>query len=299
MMFKRCVLIFILLFLIIPLSYAQEQNNQESDQQINDFSLVGFGEKGKKTWDLTAKSADIFPDTVKLNDLVGNLYGEKEDIKLTSDRGDFDKAAGNVHLEQNVVITTSSGARLTTDSLDWNRENELITTQDLVNIEKENLFTTASGATGQPDLNKVTLEKDVTVKINPVTENQSEQEVAEKDKIVITCDGPLQIDYEKNTATFNNNVKVDTEDVEIYGDIMYVYFLMSDKDTLESDEAPTVMGTKIKKIVTQGNVKIVRGDNLSYSDEAIYTALDRKITLLGRPKLIIYSTEDIGASFGD
>lgn len=295
MMFKRYLtLVLILVFLFCSVLYAQEQSNQESDQQINDFSLVGYGEKGKKTWDLTAKSADIFPHTVKLNDLVGNLYGEKEDIKLTSDRGDFDKVAGNVHLEQNVVITTSSGARLTTNSLDWNRENEIITTQDLVNIEKENLFTTAFGATGQPDLNKVILEKDVTVKINPVTENQSEQEVVKKDKIVITCDGPLQIDYEKNIATFNDNVKVDTEDVEIYGDIMYVYFLMSDKDEAESDEAPRVMGTQIKKIITQGNVKIVRGDNLCYSDEAIYTALDKKITLLGRPKLIIYSTEDIG-----
>jgi hypothetical protein len=51
--------------------------------------------------------------------------------------------------------------------------------------------------------------------------------------------------------------------------------------------------------VAEGNVKIVRGENVSYSEEAVYTAADRKITLLGRPKLIIYSTEGMNASFGN
>ena len=48
----------------------------------------------------------------------------------------------------------------------------------------------------------------------------------------------------------------------------------------------------IDRIVCRGNVKIVRGDNTSYSEEAVYTASDKKITLNGRPKLIIYSTGD-------
>ena len=66
-----------------------------------------------------------------------------------------------------MVITTSSGAKLTTDSLDWDRKNHLVTTKDTVNIERDNMITTAQGAKGEPDLNKVTLEKDVTVNINP------------------------------------------------------------------------------------------------------------------------------------
>jgi lipopolysaccharide assembly outer membrane protein LptD (OstA) len=59
------------------------------------------------------------------------------------------------------------------------------------------------------------------------------------------------------------------------------------------------MGSKIEKIVARGNVKITRGENVSYSDEATYTALDKKITLSGSPKLIIYSTEEMSASFGN
>jgi LPS export ABC transporter protein LptC len=291
--------------------FAQDQTPQESDQQIMDFSLASFGEKGKKAWDLTGRSADIFSDVVKLKDVIGNLYGKEEDIKLTADKGDFNKAQGMIHLQDNVVITTSSGSKLTTDSLDWDRKNKLVTTKDMVNIERGNMVTTASGAHGEPDLKKISLEKDVTVNINPAAEEKSQdQEMNVKKKIVITCDGPLQIDYDKNIATFNNNVNVDTQDAIIQSDIMDVYFgkAGAGKDTssskkVNSDVGSTLggsaMGSKIDKIVARGNVKITRGENVSYSDEAAYSALDKKIILSGKPKLIIYSGEDMNASFGN
>lgn len=282
--------------------FAQDQEPQDSDQQIMDFSLASFGEKGKKTWDLSGKSADIFQDVVKLKDVIGNLYGKEEDIKLTADKGDFDKTQGKVHLEDNVIITTSTGSKLTTDSLDWDRKNKLVTTQDAVNIERGNMVTTASGARGEPDLKKISLEKDVTVNINPDTEEKSKEQSVKK-KIVITCDGPLQIDYEKDIATFNNNVMVDTQDALIQSDTMDVYFGKAGTDSSgvkkEASDLGADTGSKIDKIVARGNVKITRGENVSYSDEATYSALDKKITLSGAPKLIIYSGEDMNASLGD
>ncbi|MDP2938308.1 MAG: LPS export ABC transporter periplasmic protein LptC [Candidatus Omnitrophota bacterium] len=308
-MVLKTFLTFLTFLLLTCNIFAQDQNAQESDQQIMDFSLASFSEKGKKSWDLSGKSADIFQDVVKLKDVIGNLYGKEEDIKLTAKKGDFDKAQGKVHLEENVVITTSTGAKLTTDSLDWDRKNQLVTTKDVVNIERGNMVTTASGAHGEPNLKKVSLEKDVTVNINPETDGKS-KEPSDKKKIVITCDGPLQIDYDKNIATFNNNVKVDTQDALIQSDIMDVYFGKAGRgeDTSGSKKADSdvssalggsAMGSKIDKIVARGNVKITRGENVSYSDEAIYSALDKKIILSGKPKLIIYSGEDINASFGN
>ena len=60
------------------------------------------------------------------------------------------------------------------------------------------------------------------------------------------------------------------------------------------------MGSRIEKIVARGNVKITRGENISYSDEAVYTAQDKKITLSGKPRLIIYSAEELSnASIGN
>jgi LPS export ABC transporter protein LptC len=297
MFLKKLVLLISLTFLTFS-AFAQEQNTQESDQQISEFSLSSFGDKGNKAWDLSGKSADIFIDVVKLKDVVGNLYGEKEDIHLIADKGDFNKVDGKVHLEENVVITTSSGTKMTTDSLDWDRKNQLVTTEDFVNIERGNMVTTANGAVGEPSLKKVNLQKDVTVNINPAPDEKN-QEPEDKKKIVITCDGPLEIDYGKNIATFKNNVRVDTQDSIIQSDIMDVYFGGMGQDNSGVGTDLTAMGSKIEKIVARGNVKITRGENVSYSDEATYTALDKKITLSGSPKLIIYSTEEMSASFGN
>ena len=306
-MILKSFLTFLTFMLLTCNISAQDQKPQESDQQIMDFSLASFGEKGKKSWDLSGKSADIFSEVIKLKDVIGNLYGKEEDIKLTADKGDFDKTQGKIHLEDNVVITTSTGAKLTTDSLDWDRKNKLVATKDAVNIVRGNMVTTASGAHGEPDLKKVSLEKDVTVNINPDTEGKNKEQNVKK-KIVITCDGPLQIDYDKNIATFNNNVNVDTQDAIIQSDIMDVYFGKTGKDNSGSEKEASglgsamgsaTMGSKIDKIVARGNVKITRGENVSYSDEATYNALDKKIILSGKPKLIIYSGEGMNASFGN
>jgi len=296
MIFKRFILVFVFINLTTSVFCAEAQKTEiESDQQISDFSLAGYGEKGKKSWDLSGKSADIFSEVVKLKEVVGNLYGKEEDIKLTARRGDFNKIDGRVHLEQDVVITTSSGTKLTTDSLDWDRKNQLVTTQDTVNIQRDNMVTVARGAKGEPNLKKVALEKDVRLDINPVNPNQ-DQAAGVKEKIIITCDGPLEIDYQRNIASFNNNVKVERSDSVIYSDKMDVYFIASNKEsqnTNETAKTPNLMGSKIDKIIARGNVKVVRGENISYSEEAIYTASDRKIILSGRPRLIIYSSEDL------
>lgn len=288
--------------------YALDKNVPESDQQINEFSLAGYGEKGKKTWDLSGKSADIFDNIIKLNDIAGNLYGEKEDINLTAKSGDFDKSNARIHLEDNVVITSSSGAKLTTEHLDWDRKAQIISTDDIVNIKKDNMVTTARGAQGKTDLKQVNLKNDV--KVNILSEPKKAKGPGDTEKITITCDGALEIDYEKNVAVFNKNVKVVRQDLEIDSDKMEVYFLSSDKSKKEepvlakakkegADMNPLGMSAKIDRIFARGNVKIVRGDNTSYSDEAMYNAVDKKITLLGRPRLVIFSAKEFNASLGN
>lgn len=305
MMPKKIVLVCWMFLLAAAAFAAQERVAEQSDQQIGDFSLSGYGEKGKKNWDLSGKTADIFTDTVRLKDVTGNLYGKEEDIRLTADKGDFNKADGKVRMEKNVVITTSSGTKLTTDSLEWDRKAQLVTTDDPVNIQRDNIVIDASGAKGEPNLKKVALQRDVKLDIKPSGADKDKSE-GPTEKIVITCDGPLEIDYEKNIASFYNNVKVAREDSTIHSDKMFVYFIPGKKEAQETEggapgKQPSegknpgltgdMMGSKIDHIVAQGNVRVLRGENVSYSEEAIYNALDRKITLSGRPKLIIYSTK--------
>lgn len=291
MKLKKITLVFGFLFLVCTHLLAEVV--KESDQQIGDFSLSGFGEKGKKSWDIAGQSADIFNEVVKLKKVVGNHYADKDKINLTADNGDFNKSSGVVHLQDNVVITTSSGAKLTTDSLDWDRKQQIVSTLDKINLERSDMNLSGQGAKGQTGLKQVVLEKDVRLDILP-RENQK----GNKDKIVIICDGPLDIDYDKNIAVFNNNVKVDKSDLIIYSDKMEVYFTPK-PDQANKNQDSTVMSSSINKIIALGNVRIIRGENISYSQQAIYTALDKKITLTGRPQIVIYQTENMNAAFGN
>ena len=310
MTYKLTVLILCLAaFSNFGLACAEKKADSNVDQQINDFSLAGYGEQGKKTWDISGKSADIFDDVIKLNDITGNMYGEQENVNLVADKGEFNKAQAKVHLEKNVVITTTSGAKMTTDSLDWDRKNQIVSTKDSVNIAKDNMVTTGIGINGSTALKKVTLEKDVQVDILPVDKDgKDSSQVNADNKVVINCDGPLVIDYEKNVATFNKNVKVDRNSTQIYSDSMDVYFTAAKKDN-KAQSAPGsdalgmssgMGGSKVEKIVARDNVRIVRGENISYSDEATYIVPEKKIILSGKPRLVINSTEGLSnASVGN
>ncbi|PIQ90096.1 MAG: LPS export ABC transporter periplasmic protein LptC [Candidatus Omnitrophica bacterium CG11_big_fil_rev_8_21_14_0_20_41_12] len=303
MALKKIILVLTFLFLAYANLIAAENKKasvpevskdaKESAQQVGDFTLSGSGDKGKKTWDLAGKSADIYNDVVKLKKVVGNNYGDKDSINLTADNGNFNKTSGVVHLEDNVVITTSSGIKLTTDSLDWDRKQQIVSTLDKINLDRSDMNLSGQGAKGQTGLKQVVLQKDVRLDIKP-----KDLQDNKKERIIITCDGPLDVDYEKNIAVFNNNVKVEKSDLTIYSDKMQVYF--SPKQEAEKqDQGSQVLSSSINKIIALGNVRILRGENISYSQEAIYTALDKKMILTGRPQIIIYQTENMNAAFGN
>jgi len=283
---KKLSLVFVFLFFSCSVMAAEDK--KESAQQIGDFTLSGSGEKGKKSWDLAGKSADIDNEMVKLKEVVANNYGEKDSINLTADNGNFNKASGVVKLKDNVVITTTSGVKLTTDSLDWDRKQQMISTLDKVNLARADMNLSGDGAKGQTALKQIVLEKNVRLDISPTNKQTNKVE-----KIMITCDGPLDVDYGKNIAIFNNNVKVEKSDLTIFSDKLQVYFTSGNNKQVNNSKVGDIAGMSgaINKIIALGNVRILRGENVSYSQEAIYTAQDKKITLIGKPQIIIYQAE--------
>ena len=94
-----------------------------------------------------------------------------------------------------------------------------------------------------------------------------------KSKTIITCDGEVLFDYEHNQAYFNRNVKVVTEDG----------IIEADRITVNLDPQTR----RMRDIVADGNVKIIRGENITYSDRATYIDADKKVVLTGKPKLVI------------
>ena len=271
--FLKSVLILFILACSGFLSLDIVAATDESEQKILGFSLSNFDEENKKTWDLEGDTLEVFGNIINLTNIKANVYGKEEDMVLTADNGSFDRTEGKVHLQDNVIITSETGTKLMTDTLDWFQKNQLVTTEDRVNVTREGLEAEGVGAVGHTDLEQVSLKKEVQVDITSESDDKKELK-----KTTITCDGPLDIDYKSQTAVFNVNVKSDDGESQLYADKMTGYF---DEDT-----------KKIIKIIAEGNVKIVRGEDISYSEKAIYNAQTQRITLTGRPKIVFYSKQD-------
>ena len=164
----------------------------------------------------------------------------------------------------------------------------MISTSWPVKIERSDIVATGLGATAMPQMKKVMLNKNVKVLLLhdvmggdslEIKEEKQGKEEQEKFKATITCDGPLEIDYENNIAVFENNVKVNDERGQIYADRM--------------DACMDPISKNILKVIAEGTVKVVRGRDSTYSEKAVYTTADQKIVLLGKPKIFIHADKEI------
>lgn len=100
---------------------------------------------------------------------------------------------------------------------------------------------------------------------------------------VITCENEAVFDYEKNLAYFDKSVKVASSDGNIDADRITVHLDTKTK--------------QVNDIVAEGNVKIARGPNITYSDKAIYNEGEKKVTLTGNPRVVIMQEGDLQEKF--
>lgn len=115
------------------------------------------------------------------------------------------------------------------------------------------------------------------------TSKEAIPDKSKKAKTIITCDGEVQFDYENNQAYFSKNVKVTNADGNIDADKITVYLNPATK--------------KVKEIVAEGNVKITRGENITYSEKATYIEAEKKVILTGKPRLVIYQEGGLEDNF--
>lgn len=236
---------------------AAEEARQKDEVQhkVLAFNLEGLTEKGAKKWDVTGKSAESISETeIKLESIVANAYGSDGAATITADKGMYDKSKNNVRLEQNVRATIDNSGSYGKDIFD---------------------ISPVAKATDKPQAPKAA---QVPAKAKTADKAMGDKpQKPKKTKTVITCDGDALFDYEKNKAYFNKNVKV-----------------VSDDGKIDADKISAYLDTKTKKvteIVAEGNVKIMRGENITYSDKATYVEADKRVILTGNPKLVLYQED--------
>ncbi|MDD5504264.1 MAG: LPS export ABC transporter periplasmic protein LptC [Candidatus Omnitrophica bacterium] len=250
-----------------PGSAAESVRDQDmaSGEKVKVFSMSGFSDSGKKSWQLNGKSADIFADVIKLFDINGNSYGDGVKVSLVSDNGIFDRKTNNIELRNNVSIATDEGTTLKTEVLKWDSKEKIVFTDDKVYINRKEMDMSGTGALARHSLKLVQLDRDITVDLKDPA-------------AVITCAGPLEVDYAKNAAIFNNDVRVTDKEVFIGADKATAYFEPKSRS--------------LKMIFCQGNVNIKRGQDSTLAKQLTYLPGEGRVLLEGRPRIIIRSGGD-------
>ena len=265
-----------------------DEISQGLEQKILSFELANYTDNGIKKWNLKGDSADILKEVVNLSNIDMETYDDPK-VTLTALMGTYDKKNKEISLFKEVEVLTSDGAMLTTDYLKWNGNTDTITTDEPVRMIKNDIVVDGVGALAMPQMKKIIIDKDISVElttgvIDGIETTSYEDEFTQSPKaraakVMITCHGPLVIDYEKNIAIFEDNVLVDDKRGKIYSDRMEAFLDPNTKN--------------IVKVVAVGSVKVVRGRDSTYSEKAIYTTKDRKIVLIGSPRIYISAPDEI------
>ncbi len=246
--------------------------------RVYSFTFSKYTTAGDKEIEIEGDSADVFSRNVLLKNVIAKAYAEESPVTITADRGDIDKATSRVHLEKNVVATTETGTRLLTEALDIFPTKKLLDTSLEAEVKRDNINIEGTGAQGDSRLKKVKFRKNVTVIVkNPESES--------KTPTVITCDGPLVINYDENIARFNQNVVAEDENGKIHAETMDVYY---NKET-----------RRISKMVAMGNVVVDNPDgNQTFSDNVIYLAEEGRVILGGDAEaLYVEGTKSVSTEF--
>lgn len=251
---------------VVPKDAKAEVNvsGLDKEQKILSFDMTGFTKDGQRKWAIKGESADIVADTVKLNNIEADTYDADRTVTLEADSGTYDKDSGAVKLEENVVVTTSDGIKLTADWFEWDSKTNTVKSDSLVEVRKDNLYASGTGAQASANSKEVQLNKDVTVK---------------QDDMTVTSAGPLYIDYSNRKASFTDKVKVTDPRGELTADRLDILFNTDSK--------------KMEEIIASGNVELKRGDNIAKGQKIIYTPEDGKAILTGNPEIYIYSEKDM------
>ncbi len=266
---KKNITLYILLSLMMTgVAFASEG---AIDQKFQGFNLQGYSDTGEKAWDVKGDTANVKGADIELSNVNANSYGPQK-VNVTAETGKVDQVNGNMHLEKDVIVTREDGTQMMTNSLDWHRDKDLVTTPDDVVITNQQFTATGKGMQAHPEKKDAQLNKDVTVRVD--TKPNEAEKTGDKNKfLTITSDGPMTIDQEKSMAVFETNVYAAQSDRSLKADRMEVYFNPGMND--------------IKEMVCIGNVVVVQGENKSYADKAVYKRGEQKIILSGRPKLIM------------
>jgi LPS export ABC transporter protein LptC len=150
---------------IIP--EVTKQANTGADVTLEDIHYVETKRKTKE-WELWAKSGQhyIQEDYSTLNDLTVTFYAEGgRVITLKGDKGSM-RQKKEIKVWGDVVITSSDGYRVATNSLRYDRDQQRITTEDPVVLEGKGVQVKGVGLVVDLKTKKISILRKIQTVIN-------------------------------------------------------------------------------------------------------------------------------------
>ncbi|OGP65672.1 MAG: LPS export ABC transporter periplasmic protein LptC [Deltaproteobacteria bacterium RBG_13_53_10] len=128
-------------------SPATKISDGDADARLEKIRFVE-DKRGQRTWELEATAVEQYQNqnTLLLQDVKVTFFmKDGRSVVLSGDRGKVFQDSRNMQLTGNVVLTTSDGYRLKTQSISYDHAKAEVSTSDPVEIEGEQMHLVGKG----------------------------------------------------------------------------------------------------------------------------------------------------------
>lgn len=127
------------------------------DQEVTDFVLTET-DQGAPQWTLYAKYAATYSarGVVVARDIRVDFFDDKgqRSSELTAREGEIQQQTRDMTARGNVVLKTTEGTRMTTQEMHFSNEQQLITSERLVRVERQGSTLEGVGFSSDPELRR-------------------------------------------------------------------------------------------------------------------------------------------------
>ncbi len=139
-----------------------EEGARVPDQILEGFTMI-ITDQGVKVSRFTAREASVFntEEMVESEDVMVEFFRSNGEhySTLWADRGTLNIQSKDMDAYSNVVVKTEDDIRLETESLHWDQDANLITTEDPVTLIQGGKKIQGIGMVSDPSLSDVRIEK--------------------------------------------------------------------------------------------------------------------------------------------
>jgi LPS export ABC transporter protein LptC len=123
-----------------------QQPPQQAEYQIRDVRINETLD-GNLRWTLEADQAEVYDQRgiTVMRKVVIQLFSRDGSWTVTSDEGTLENTKRDVRLRYNVVIRSSEGLEMRTETLAWRNESRILESPDAVEIQRDGTTITGQG----------------------------------------------------------------------------------------------------------------------------------------------------------